>query len=85
MADHVAEPTQVRRPWHAVVRTAFQGVVGFAPLVPAIVDASGLDETAPLVAGGIAISGAITRIMALPKVEEWLRRFVPFLAADPPR
>ncbi|MGV8973636.1 MAG: hypothetical protein ACOH10_15055 [Rhodoglobus sp.] len=85
MNDHIAisTATQVQRPWRTLVRTVFQGIVGFAPLVPLIVAASGVDETLGAVAAGIAVSGAITRIMALPGVESWLARFVPLLAADP--
>ena len=78
-----AAPTQVRRPWRTVVRSIFQGVVGFAAIVPLLVVAAGIDSTLPLVAAGIAVSGGITRVMALPGVEAWLRAHVPFLAANP--
>jgi hypothetical protein len=79
-----AAPTQVRRPWRTLVRSVFQAVVGFAAIVPLLVEAAGIDDTLPLVAAGITVSAAITRIMALPGVEAWLREFVPFLAANPP-
>lgn len=83
MSIHAA-PTQVRRPWRTTVRSLFQAVVGFAAIVPLLVQAAGIDQTLPLVASGIAVSAAITRIMALPGVEAWLRAHVPFLAANPP-
>ena len=79
----VVTPTQVRRPWRATVRTIFAAVVGLAAMAPLLVDASGLDETAPAVAGVLAVTGAITRIMAIPQVETFLRTFLPFLAATP--
>lgn len=75
--------TQTRRPWRTTARTVFQGAVGLAAMLPLLVNASGLDETAAPVAGALAISGAVTRVMALPAVESWLERFVPFLAAKP--
>ena len=79
----VVTPTQVRRPWRATVRTIFAAVFGLAAMAPLLVDASGLDETAPAVAGVLAVTGAITRIMAIPQVETFLRTFLPFLAATP--
>jgi hypothetical protein len=75
--------TQVRHPWKATVRTGFQALVGLAAMLPLLVDASGVDETAAPVAGALVISGAVTRVMALPAVEVYLRRFVPWLAAEP--
>lgn len=85
MGDHAAAvtATQVRRPWRTTVRSTVWAIVGFAPLVPAIVQASGADETIPAVAGGIALSSAVTRIAALPGLEAWLRRHARWLAADP--
>lgn len=79
-----AAPTQVRRPWRTTVRSIFQAIVGFAAIVPLLVQAAGIDETLPLVAAGITASAGITRVMALPGVESWLRAHVPFLAANPP-
>ena len=79
----MSTPTQVARPWRATVRTGLAVVVALAAMMPLLVDASGLDETAGPVAGVLAIAGAITRVMALPQVEAFLARFVPWLAADP--
>jgi len=78
-----APATQVRRPWRSTVRTVFQLVVGLAPMVPVIVQASGVEQASAGVAGALAISGGITRVMALPQVEAFLQRFVPWLAASP--
>ena len=74
--------TQSEYPWHAVVRTVFQAVVGFAAMWALMVEAMGLDETLPWVAASLAVTGAITRVMAIPAVNQWLARFVPFLAAS---
>lgn len=78
------QPTQVRRPWRATARTIFQGLVAFAVLLPFLVQASGLEpEVYPWLAGVLAVAAAVTRIMALPQVEDFLTRFFPWLAADP--
>lgn len=73
--------TQTEYPWHAVARTVFQAVVGFAAMWALIVEAMGVDTALPWVAASLAVTGAITRIMAIPQVNDWLARFVPFLAA----
>ena len=75
------EPTQAAYPWHTVVRTVFQAVVGLAAAWALIVEALGVDQTIPWVATSLAVTAAITRVMALPAVNEWLARFLPFLAA----
>lgn len=75
-------PTQVARPWRAVARTVFEVVVSFAAMWALIVEAIGLDPGWQWVAGSLTVTGAITRVMALPAVETFLRRFVPWLAAD---
>lgn len=83
VAVAAAPATQVRRPWRSTFRTLFQFTVGIAPVLPLIVDASGVDETLPAVGVALAISGGITRVMGLQPVEQFLQRFVPWLAAAP--
>lgn len=80
-ADYLA--TQEQYPWHAVVRTVFQAVIGFAAMWALIVEALGVDETLPWVAASLAVTGGITRVMAIPAVNEWLTKYVPWLAATP--
>ncbi|MCX2181083.1 hypothetical protein [Streptomyces sp. SKN60] len=59
------------------VRTVLQTAVGIAVVLPAIVDAAGLPETLPWVAGALAVAGALSRVMAVPAVQNllpsWLR------------
>lgn len=74
-------PTQARHPWRATVRTIFAAIIALAAMLPLLVEASGVDETAGAVAGALAIAGGITRIMAIPQVNEFLERFLPFLGA----
>lgn len=86
MADTVVTvtPTQVRRPWRATLRTAVAGIIGFAALLPLLVETSGLDpEVYPWLAGVLAVAAAVTRIMAMPQVEEFLQKHLSFLAAAP--
>ncbi|MEU9141998.1 hypothetical protein AB0D33_39705 [Streptomyces sp. NPDC048404] len=56
------------------VRTVIQGVVMFAVALPAIVNASGIPESLPWVAGALAVAGGLARVMALPAVEQLLDR-----------
>lgn len=81
----LAVPTQVRRPWRSTIRTTFQALVALATLVPFI--AAGVyDGSAdyPAVVGQVlAVAAAISRVMALPGVEKFLRTFLPWLAAAP--
>ena len=82
------QPTQVERPWRATVRTVLQALVAFAALAPviaaAVEEATGYDlDGVPLVVTGLLVCAAVTRVMAAPAVEAFLRQYVPWLAADP--
>lgn len=75
-------PTQVRRPWRATARTAVQALVAVAVLFPLLVETAGLDPQAfPWLAVPVAVAAGFARVMALPQVDEFLRRFLPFLSA----
>jgi hypothetical protein len=82
MASLPTTPTQVKRPWRATFRTVFQGAVALAAILPLILSSAGI---APVGLAGILVvaSGAITRVMALPAVEEFLENYIPILAAKP--
>ena len=56
------------------IRTVIQGVVMFAVALPAVVTASGIPESLPWVAGALAVAAGLTRVMALPAVEQLLDR-----------
>lgn len=75
-------PTQVRRPWRSTARTIFQATVSLAAMWGLVVAALDLPDWA-WVGTSVAVAGGITRVMAIPAVETWLRRFLPFLAAAP--
>jgi hypothetical protein len=79
--------TIVSRPRRRTIRSAFQAFVAFAGIAPLIYTAATNDapEAATgLVAVGIGVCAAVTRVMALPAVEGFLQRYVPILAANPP-
>ncbi|WP_156801756.1 hypothetical protein [Corynebacterium mastitidis] len=75
-------PTQVRRPWRSTVRSVFIGAVSLLPLLPQIADAANIDEI-PAVAAVLAVTAAVSRVLTLPAVEDWLQTHLPWLAADP--
>jgi hypothetical protein len=59
------------------LRTALQTLLGVAAALPLMVDASGVPEALPGVAGALAVAAGISRLMALPVVQKllpsWLR------------
>lgn len=80
----MTQPTQSKHPWHATARTVFAAVIALASLLPVIAVTTHVDTVAG-VTQVLAVAGAITRVMAIPGVNEWLGRFAPFLAAEPKR
>ena len=84
MSKHLA--TQINHPSRAVIRTIFQALVGLCALAPVVYAAASQHDPAVATgaaAGALAVTGAVTRIMALPGVDAWLRAYVPWLAAAP--
>ena len=82
----LAAPTQTQHPWRAVARTAFAIIVALASMAPLVYGAATQHDPAAATgwaATGLAIASAITRVLALPVVNDFLTRFLPFLAAKP--
>lgn len=84
MAKYEAVTTQSQHPWRATVRTILAVIVALAAMAPSIYAAATLGS--PEAATGAAalalgIAAAITRIMALPGVESFFQRFLPWMAA----
>ena len=100
MATPSTTATQVRRPWRATVRTVVQTaiptVIVLGLVVPQVVDIV-LEETGGTMPDGlrtvllgasavvVAAAGILTRVMAIPQVEAFLRRhrFLELVAAEP--
>lgn len=86
MARHLAEPTttQTAYPWRAVLRTAFAVIVAFAAGAPLIFEAVAQSDASTATGGAgvvLGVAAAITRVLALPWTEDFLRSYLPFLAA----
>lgn len=82
----MSAPTQVRRPWRTTARSAFQFVVGAAAVAPVVYEAATHQHVADATgwaATGLGIALGITRVMALPVVDDFLAVFFPFLATQP--
>ncbi|WP_207921298.1 hypothetical protein [Micromonospora sp. KC721] len=78
----MTETTQTRHPWRATVRTTFAAVVALLSLLPVVAVTAGID-TVPAVAQIIGVAAAVTRILALPSVDNFLKQFLPWLASAP--
>lgn len=94
----VVDPTQVRRPWRSTLRTAVQVAIptllALGIVVPQVVQII-LDEVGEAMpprlrlallgisACVVSAAAVVTRVMAIPKVEEFLRRWAPWLSAAP--
>lgn len=74
-------PTQVAHPGKTTARTVVQVLVGLAAIAPFLVDDLGIAATGSLVVGALGVAAAITRIMAIPAVNDLLANFG--LGAEP--
>lgn len=71
-----------RRPWTDTIRTTLIATAALLPLLPDIAAAAHI-ETVPAVIAVLGITAAIQRVIAVPGVEDWLRRVLP-ITPDPP-
>lgn len=67
------QPTQAKHPWRATARTILALGVSSAIFLPQIVDASGVDQTG-WIAGLLAGAGLVTRLMAIPEINQLLAK-----------
>jgi hypothetical protein len=78
MGDHSAErTTQTRYPWRATLRTVLAFVTGAALAAPVLYTA--VTNESPEAATGagllaLSVAAGVTRIMAVPFVNEWLTK-----------
>lgn len=75
-------PTQVLHPWRATLRTTVQATVALLPVLPAAVVTAGVDSL-PWVISVVAVAAAVTRVMQLPAVHDWISDYIPWLAPQP--
>lgn len=92
----VAPPTQVQHPGKAVARTLLAAVLGFLPLVNGVLLAvqdwlTANTDIIPvqlygwvngILVAALALAALVTRVLAVPGVNDWLRQHLAFLAAD---
>lgn len=76
--------TQVQHPHRAVARSSLAAAIGTVPILWPLVN----HELGPIwatiaVCSAVAGNAVITRLLAIPAVEAWLRDMLPGLAADP--
>lgn len=76
------QPTQSRHPWRATARTVVAALVGLAVILPTVADVLGVSAV-PWVASVVAVAAGVTRVLAIPAVDGWLRTWLPWLAAEP--
>ncbi|MCP2281069.1 hypothetical protein [Nocardia amikacinitolerans] len=76
------QPTQCAHPARAATRSTAATLVGLGPLVPLLVANLGETRAAVVLAVALAGNAIVTRVLAIPEVEAWLRNTLPFLAAD---
>lgn len=89
-------PTQVKNPGRAVFRTIFAAVITFFPLANGVllsvqdwltentdvVPAELAIWTNGVLVAALALTALVTRILAVPGVNDWLRKHFALLAAD---
>lgn len=76
--------TQAKHPGRAVLRTGFAWLVGSAPVLAEYL--AGLHPGGPAIVGqALAVGLVVTRLLARPDVEAWLRVYFPWLAPAPPK
>lgn len=79
------QPTQCAHPARAATRSTAATFIALGPLVPVLVLHLGETRAAIVLGAALAGNAIVTRLLAVPQVETWLRAFLPWLAADASR
>lgn len=80
----MSTPTQVSHPRRTTLRTAAQALIALVLMAPVLVESAGLDPAKlPWLVAPLALCAGVARVMAVPQVDAFLRRYVPWLAATP--
>lgn len=80
MTGSTATKADARR---RTIRTMFQALLAGCALAPVIAQEFNLPLTGGIVGGIIVGAGIVSRVMAIPAVDDFLARFVPWLTKDP--
>lgn len=62
----------MRHEWVRTLRTSLQALCGFLPVIPLLVGALGVGTTAGVGATVVAIAAVLTRVMAIPEIDQWI-------------
>lgn len=62
--------------------TAFIALAALAPVIYTAITLQSSELATGAGAGVLAVAGAVTRVIAIPGVENFLQRFVPWMAAS---
>lgn len=85
----LAPPSQVVAPYRDMFRHLTSSVVALIPLVLIFADEAKLEQQWPWLAGTLAMVAAMARVMNSGPGEQFIARFMPWLAAEnydqPPR
>jgi len=76
------EATQTKHPWRATARTVAAAGVALLTLLPTIA-AVGHLNTVTWVSQLLVVAATVTRVLAIPGVDAWLKQYLPFLSATP--
>ncbi|WP_328659911.1 hypothetical protein [Nocardia salmonicida] len=82
MSTPTDPPTQCTHPGRSTARSSVATLVGIGPLVPVLVMHLGETRAALIVGAALIGNAVVTRVLAIPQVEAWLRAVVPLLAAS---
>ena len=84
MTKHIANTTQGAHPWRATFRTVLVALIALAATAEVIYAAIAQGDPGAATGGAavaLGIAGALTRVLAVPAVDAFLVRFVPWLSA----
>lgn len=75
--------TQSRYPWRATARTVVAFLIAILPYVAVALSDGSQQAQTGAAAVALPIVAAVTRFLAIPGVDEVLRKFLPILATEP--
>lgn len=75
-------PTQTRYPWRATLRTVAAATLALITVLPFVFDALGVSSL-PWAAAFLGVIGTVTRVLAIPAVNDWLHKWAPILLPEP--
>lgn len=66
----------MRDSWVRTIRTAVQVAIASAAVIPLLVPALGLSATVGVGAALVGAAAAVTRVMAIPVVHDWVNKLL---------